>query len=413
MAGTTGDRRVVIVGGGYTGMMCAIRLARRTRRHGVEVVLVNPSDRFTERLRMHQIATGQTLSDRRIPALLEGTGVQFVQGRASRIDPDQRDVWVDTDRGPRVLRYHTLVYAIGSVADSRTVPGVETHAYTLDDPHAATRLANRLAELDGGTVAVCGGGLTGVESAAEIADSHPRVRVLLLTRDEPGSMMGDRARGYLRRSLARLGVEVRAGVEVVKVLPGAPQPTDGQPVVLELADGESVPVDACLWTTGFVASPLAERSGLAVDPRGRVVVDETLASVSHPSVYAIGDAAAVRQPWGEIHGTCQSGIPMAIHAADTIARRLRDRPAKPFRFGYVHQPVSLGRHDAVIQFTRPDDSPRRWYLTGRAAVAYKEAVSSSPPWAYRLSARVTVPAAFVALRGGRATRRPVSAAAGR
>lgn len=434
MAGTTGDRRVVILGGGYTGLMCAIRLARRTRRHGVEVVLVDPSDRFTERLRMHQLATGQTLADHRIPDLLSGTGVQFVRGRASRIDPGNRDVAVDTGQGTRVLRYHTLVYAIGSVADRRTVPEAEAHAYTLDDRSEARRLAGRLAELgrcgsgaatsapsrDGrSTVAVCGGGLTGVESAAEIAESHPGVHVLLLTRDEPGSMMGERARAYLHRSLARLGVEVRAGVEVTKVLPGASRSTDDrpvapaladdQPVVLELADGELVPVDACLWTTGFVASPLAERSGLAVDARGRIVVDETLRSMSHPSVYAIGDAAAIRQPWGEIHGTCQSGIPTAVHAADAIARRLRGRPAKRFRFGYVHQPVSLGRHDAVIQFTRADDSPRRWYLTGHAAVAYKEAVSSSPPWAYKLSARLTIPAAFIALRGGRATRRSVGA----
>ena len=63
---TPDDRHVVVFGAGYTGMIAAIRAARRTRRRGVRVTLVNPSSRFTERLRMHQIATGQQLPDLRI-----------------------------------------------------------------------------------------------------------------------------------------------------------------------------------------------------------------------------------------------------------------------------------------------------------------------------------------------------------
>jgi NADH dehydrogenase FAD-containing subunit len=389
------NQRIVVLGAGYTGMMCAVRTARRTRRGGGRVTLVNPSGSFTERLRMHQVATGQRLAEWRIPDLLGGTGVEFVQGQANRIDPVRREVRVDTADGGQLLRYDTLVYAIGSVADVSTVPGVDAHAYTLNSPAEAARLAVRLAEVSGATVAVCGGGLTGIEAATEIAESHPGVRVMLLTRDVPGSMMSGRARGYLNRALDRLGIEVRAGVEVTKVLPDA----------VELAGGELVPVDACLWTTGFVARPLATDAGFAVDRYGRIVVDATLRSVSHPSTYAIGDAAAIRQAWGTIHGTCQSGIPSGAYAADAITRRMRGRDAKPFRFGYIHQPVSLGRRDAVIQFTRADDSPRRWYLTGRLAVAYKEFVTSSPTTTYRLSKRLNIPAAALSARGGRGNRR--------
>src|SRR5207253_2414892 len=103
--------------------------------------------------------------------------------------------------GDRVLAYDTLVYAIGSVADTAVVPGADAHAYTLDSPAAAQELAARLAEVPGGTVVVAGGGLTGVESAAEIADSHPGLHVVLLSRDVPGSMMSAKARGYLTRAL--------------------------------------------------------------------------------------------------------------------------------------------------------------------------------------------------------------------
>lgn len=382
--------RVVVLGAGYTGMPAAIRLAHRARRTGVQVTLVNPSARFTERLRMHQAATGQELAEHPVPDLLAGTGIAFVQGYATALDPGARTVTVDEgDAGTVVLPYDTLVYALGSRADTGAVPGAEEHAYTLDGHGPAGRLAARLAEAAGtagtaGTVTVCGGGLTGVEAATEIAESYPDLSVTLLCTREPGAMMGEKARSYLRAALTRLGVTVRTGARVAKVLPDA----------VELASGEVLESAVCVWTAGVRVSPLAARAGVAVDERGLLLVDETLRSVSHPEIHAIGDAAAIRMSWGALHGTCQSGMPTAAYTADTIARLLRGRPVRPFRFGYVHQPVSLGRRDAVIQFTHPDDTPRRAYLKGRAAVRYKELVSGSPLAFYRLSRRMNVTAAM-------------------
>ncbi|WP_093713995.1 NAD(P)/FAD-dependent oxidoreductase [Actinacidiphila alni] len=389
--------RVVVLGAGYTGMYTALRLAHRTRRDGVRITLVNPSGRFVERLRSHRIAAGQELAHHKIRDLLAGTGITFVEGTATAIDPAARRVTVDGAAPPdHELRYETLVHALGSAADTGAVPGADAHAFTLDSPGSAGRFAARTAELaaSGGAVTVCGGGLTGIEAATEIAESRPGLRVTLISSDEPGGMMGAGARAYVRRALDRLGVTVESGSRVAKVLPGA----------VELADGRTVRSDACLWTAGVTVPPLAADAGFATDARGRIVVDAALRSVSHPEVLAIGDAAAVRMAWGEIHGTCQSGVPTAQQAADTIVRLLRGKPVRPFRFGYVHQPVSLGRRDAVIQFTRADDTPRRAYLTGRAAVAYKELVSGSPLVVYRLSRRMNVSANF--FKGGRATRRP-------
>ena len=241
---------------------------------------------------------------------------------------------------------------------------------------------------------MAGGGLTGIESAAEIAEQHPDADVVLLSREEPGSMMGAKARARLHAGLARLGVQVRAGADIVKVM------ADG----VALADGEVVAAQAVLWTTGVRVSPLAAAAGLQVDDRGRIVTDESLRSVSHPNVYAVGDAAAIRQGYGVMHGTCQSGIPTSLHAAASIVRELNGKQPKPFRFGYVHQPVSLGRHDAVIQFTHADDSPGRFYLAGRLAVAYKETVSSSPWTTYRLIRAIPSIGSMTWRRGGRSTR---------
>ncbi|MEK8106223.1 hypothetical protein NKG94_15470 [Micromonospora sp. M12] len=87
----------------------------------------------------------------------------------------------------------------------------------------------------------------------------------------------------------------------------------------------------------------------------------------------------------------------------SIVRTLKGRTPKPFRFGYYHTPVSLGRHDAVVQFTHPDDSPRRICLTGRRAVWYKETVSAAPWPTYGRMKRMPASGA-VWPRGGRFTR---------
>ncbi|MBT2414247.1 FAD-dependent oxidoreductase [Streptomyces sp. ISL-12] len=390
-AGLAITHRVLILGAGYAGMAAAIQLAARAkRREDVRVTLVNAQERFTERLRLQMTATGQQLAELSIPELLRGTGARFVRGWVTAVDAEAKTVRIDDDR---VLHYDTLVYGLGSAADTEAVPGAADHAYTLDSAQDAKLLADRLARLGGGTVVVVGSGLTGTESAAEIAERHPEADVVLLGREEPGAAMTPKAKAYLRAALTRLRVRVRSGVEVVKVLPDA----------VELAGGESVAADVVVWASGTRVSPLAAAAGLTVDERGRVVTDTVLRSVSHPDVYAVGDAAAIRQGYGVMHGTCQGGMPTGVHAAVSILRALEGKRPKPFRFGYYHTPVSLGRHDAVVQFTRPDDSPRRIHLTGRMAARYKETVTASPWPTYGRMKKMPASGAFWP-RGGRFTR---------
>lgn len=385
---------IVVLGAGYAGMAAAVQLAARTRKRGdaVRVTVVNARERFTERMRLHMVAAGRPLDAMSVPEMLEGTGARFTRGWVTAVDAGARTVRIDDER---VLSYDTLVYALGGVADTAAVPGAEDHAYTLGSAEDAQLLADRLKALEGGhgTVAVVGTGLTGIESAAEIAERYPRLDVVLLGGQEPGATMNARAAAHVRAALDRLGVRVRGGADVVKVLAGS----------VELADGESIAADAVLWTGGTRVAPLAAAAGLEVDGRGRIVTDRALRSVSHPEVYAVGDAAAIRQGYGVMHGTCQGGMPTGVHAALSIDRVLRGKQPKPFRFGYYHTPVSLGRGDAVVQFTRPDDSPRRICLVGAVAIRYKETVTGSPWPTYGRMKKMPASGAFWP-RGGRFTR---------
>jgi NADH:ubiquinone reductase (H+-translocating) len=318
--------RIVVLGAGYAGLAAAAFAAGRTkRRDDVQITLVNAGVRFTERLRLHMTATGQQLADLDLRELLADTGVELVCGWVTAVDADARTVRVD-DR--RTLSYDTLIYGLGSVADTTTVAGVEEHAYTLDSARDAQSFAAHLDRLETGTVVIGGSGLTGVEAATEIAEQYPGLAVVLVGRGVPGAHLSTGAQAYLHTVLDRLGVGIISGVEIVKVLPDA----------VALAGGDTVAADVVLWTSGVRVSPIAAAAGLTVDDHGRNVTDHALRSVSHPDVYAVGDAASIVQGYGPMHGTCQGGMPTGVHAAVSILRELKGKEPKPFRFGYIHIP---------------------------------------------------------------------------
>ncbi|QWF81221.1 NAD(P)/FAD-dependent oxidoreductase [Amycolatopsis sp. CA-230715] len=345
--------KIVVVGAGYTGLAAAKLAAKWT---GAEVTLVNASDRFVERVRLHQLASGQRLRDLPLRDLLAGTGARLVVGRVRAIDPDAREVLLD-DGAP--IGYDKLIYALGSHANLDGVPGAAEHAYTVASRADAERLR---AKLSGSrTVAVVGGGLTGVEAAAELAEAHPGLKVSLVTGGPLGAALSERGTRHLHRVFGRLGVDVRENAKVIEVR------ADG----LVLADGDTVEADTVVWTAGFVVSSIAAEAGFDVDAAGRMVVDEALRSVSHPDVIAIGDAAAIRLANGlELRMACATGLPTTQHAVRVLAGKATGSP----RFRYFNQCISLGRRDALIQFVRADDSPVDAVLKGRIAAFYKEAV---------------------------------------
>lgn len=361
--------RVVVVGAGYAGTLAAVRIAYSAGRRA-DVTLVSPDGVLTQRLRMHQIATGQRIA---APDLnrLTGRRVTVARGWATEVDVDGGRVRLADGPRTAALPFDRLVLTTGSTVRVDDTPGAATHAHTLSNPRSANRLLAAWRALpEGAVVAVGGGGLTGIETATELADARPDLTVRLVTAGRLGSWMSDAGREYLWTALRRLDVQVRDGAGVTAV--------DRDRFWLD--DGADVPFDLAVWCGGFVASPLAADAGLATDDRGSVRTDTTLRSVSHPRVVAAGDAVAPPPlPNGASYQmTCQAGLPAAAHAADTVVAELRGATPRPFDFGFIHRPISLGRGDGLIQFMHRDDTPAPRVLTGRAAALYKNVISYSP-----------------------------------
>ncbi|RQW89101.1 NAD(P)/FAD-dependent oxidoreductase [Micromonospora globispora] len=364
--------RIIVLGAGYAGAIAAGRLAKRLRPEDVAITLVNAEPDFVERVRMHQLAVGQDLKPRPLAEMFAGTGVELRLATVTGVDADRKTVAVVDANGAQELTYDTLVYALGSGWNAQGVPGTAGHAYEIASRPGALRLRERLARLDAGqTVVVVGGGLTGLEAAAEIAEARPDLDVALAARGGLGDWLSPKGREHLREVFGKLGITVHehaavTGVEADRVA---------------TAEGKAIPAAVTVWTTGFAVHPIAKATALEVTGTGQIVVDGTMRSVSHPDVYAIGDAAFAMGRGGRpLRMSCASGTPMAWQAADAITARLTGGklPNAPLR--YFNQCISLGRKEGLIQYVTADDRAVPAALTGRLAAVYKELVCKGAAW---------------------------------
>lgn len=349
--------RVVVLGAGYAGLTAAKVVARRTKGRAA-VTLINERYAFHERMRNYQIAAGRPPREIPIRNLLRGAEVDLTVGRVTRIDTARR--LVELADGSEPVGYDQLIYALGSHADLDRVPGASEHAMAVATAEHARRVDQQVGRAR--TVAVVGGGFTGIETVTALAEAYPDRNVSLVTRGQPGSLLNDQGREHLLRTCDRLGIDVRTDAAVAKV--------GGDSLLLE--DGDELAADAVVWTTGFAVPALARQAGLAVDHRGRMLVDETLRSVSHSDVYGVGDAAVVRSQGKEVRMGCGPGGIAGVIGAFAVADRLADRTPRPYRYTDQALHVSLGRRDAIVQFGT-DDSSR--IITGRLAAFVKERVA--------------------------------------
>ncbi len=357
--------RVLVIGAGYAGVTAANRLrSSLSPDDAVQVVVLNRSSDFMERIRLHEIAAGTRASAARPLSDMLHPEVDLVVGDVVRIDAERRTVELLTPNGRRTEGYDALIYCVGSAA-AADVPGARDFACLLANPDGADVARNAIAAMPpGGGITVVGGGPTGVEAAAEIAESHPDITVTLLCNGLLTSMPSA-ARTRIRRSLVRLGVQVREGASVVRVHEHA----------VELSDGTRLHSGTTVWAASFAVPQLARESDLAVDEIGRLRVDECLRTIDHPEIVGAGDA--VRPPpsvGAHLRMSCAMAIPLGGHAADTVLARLRGTTPLPLSAGFIVQCLSLGRRRGYIQLVHADDTPRRAYLSGAPAAKFKEMI---------------------------------------
>jgi NADH dehydrogenase len=360
--------KVVVIGGGYSGTLAANHLRLRS---DIDITLVNPRPKFVERIRLHQVATGNYDGCVDYGTLL-GDGIRLIVDTATRIDTEARTVRLESGRA---LPYDYVIYAVGSTAEAPSaVPGVSEFAYAVAELEYAQQLRDRLDELHPeAPVTVVGGGLTGIETASELAEQGRRTTLvcggaLAPSLSEPG-------RRSVRKALTRLGVVVLEDDVVAEVRADA----------VVFADKAVRPSAVTVWTAGFGVPELAAASGLHTDALGRLLTDETLTSVDDPRIVAAGDCAAPSDV--PLRMCCATAGQLGPQAANTVLSRIAGTAPAPFDYAYAGQCLSIGRRSGVLQLTRKDDSPVNVYFGGRLGAKLKEGICRGTLWGLRREAR--------------------------
>ncbi|MFI7277865.1 NAD(P)/FAD-dependent oxidoreductase [Streptomyces sp. NPDC049879] len=369
--------RIVVLGAGYAGAYAAGVLAHRLSPEDTGITVVNAEPDFVQRLRLHQLAAGQAIAAPPLADVFAGTGIRLRVARVTALDPARRVVTLaDTATGaPADLGYDTLLHALGSHGADHGVPGVAEHAFDVSSRPSALRLRERLDGLGrrsgDGHVLVVGDGLTGIETATEIAESRPRLSVTLVARGELAAPLSPGARDHLRRACDRLGITVleHTTVEAVEATGAL------------CADGGVLASDATVWAAGFAAGPVAAASGLEVTAGGRIVVDRLMRSVTHPDVHAAGDSAFVIGDNGRpLPMSCASAGFTARVAVNAIVGRLTGREPATVGLRYVGNHISLGRRDGILQPVDGEGRAKRGYVGGRKAARVKAGIVRMSLW---------------------------------
>jgi NADH:ubiquinone reductase (H+-translocating) len=373
---------VVVVGGGYAGTLAANHLRQRP---DIDITLVNSRPVFVERIRLHQLVADSGAATADYGTLL-GDGIRLVVDTVDHIEVAARRILLISGAE---LTYDYLIYAVGSTgamqAMASEVPGLAEFAYSIADLESAQRLRYALADLPAdGPVTVVGGGLTGIETASELAERGRRVT--LVCGGSIGPSLSNRGRRSVAKRLRKLGVNVLESVAASQVRWDA----------VVLTDGVVLPSAVTVWAAGFAVPDLAARSGLHTDALGRLLTDETLTSVDDERIIAAGDAAA---PSGQpLRMSCQAAGPLGAQAANTVLSRIAGETPALLNQAFVGQCISLGRAHGTVQLARTDDTPVNVVVGGRSAASIKEAICKGTLWAIRREA--TKPGSYFWLKGG-------------
>jgi selenide,water dikinase len=348
--------RLVLLGGGQAHLFVleALRAGRLPR---ADVTLVSATRQHAFDAMLPGLVAGH-LTDADctfdLAALARQAGARFVEGHAERIDPEERRVHLDAGR---TLDYEHLSIGTGAAPAGLDLPGVAERTHAVRPLGRARALAAALAAApDGVRVAVVGGGTPGIEAAfARRARLAARGSVALL--EAAPRLLPGRPSAAAEAALRELRVRdigVALGARVATVEAGS----------LVVGFGAHVPADLVVWAGGVTATSLGRDSGLATDERGFVLVDGNLRSVSHPAIFAVGDAAAL----SEAPSAPKAGA-YAVRQGPVLAKNLAALcTGKPLTRFYRPQ------HDQLALMST--FAGRAIFLRGRTAIA--------TPWAQRL-----------------------------
>ena len=350
--------RIGILGGGFAGLY-TIFFLRKILPNGVDITLFDRKNYFLYTPVLHEMATG-TVNARHVAIpIRKAVDPRAVHIRCEEVTAvDLSKMVFETPSGD--FEFDHLILAPGSEPNFYCFPDIQENSITFKTIEDAIMLRNVLTgNLEKGalekdavkrrhllTITVAGGGCTGVELVAEIAQfiniilrkdypeiKRSEVRIVLI---EATVRILPSFPGYLSdiamRRLRRIGVEVLLDTPI--------QWVDKDSIGLK--DGQEVPNGILVWAAGVRARYLSLNPEQKSDLNNRIHVNERLEIPGYPTVHVIGDAALVSRNGTPLPPTASVAVQEAKYVAQNILFHFQKKEPPPFRFRYRGDMASLG-----------------------------------------------------------------------
>jgi len=336
----TAPRKVLIIGGGFAGLECARKLANDGR---FDVTLLDRTNHHLFQPLLYQVATASLAAPdiaRSIRQILyDAKNVTVLMDEVTGISPDEKTV---TGKSGEVYAFDYLVLAAGAKTGFFGNDKWEENSLGLKSLADAQDIRRKIlsnlerAELTKDhaererlmTIAIVGGGPTGVELAGACADLVHRslksnfrridtgkLRIILIE-NSPKILehFTPQQSDYAKARLQKLGVEVRNETRVMDVQKGK----------LLLNDGSVLEAEAIVWAAGIAANPLTKDLGVETDRSGRVTPNLDLSIPGHPDIFVAGDLTNMRDRNEKfVPGVAPAATQMGDHIAMLLKEELR------------------------------------------------------------------------------------------
>ena len=364
---------VLILGGGFAGVYCAQRVAKRLRGTGKRVALIAGENHMVFQPMLAEVVGG-SLAPRHVvnPLRLLCKCTDVFRGTVRDIDLTAKTVTLDGGvHSPNIVfGFEHLVFALGADVNLSRIPGMTEHAFIVRNVGDAMKLrAAIIARMEEANLLddaaarrrllsfiVVGGGYSGVEVAGQMIDLlrsvcrfYEKVRpedfgvTLVHSGDKLLPMLSPTLADYTGRTLERMGVKLMFNSRVKAVTACS--------AVLE--DGRKVDASTVICTVGNAPHPLILKLGAAGAlpvERGHIVVEETGRVKGKDSLWAAGDCSQFpKSGGGNCPETAQFAYRQGLLLGDNIAAAIRGSALKPFKFTGLGELASIGHRTAVAE----------------------------------------------------------------
>ena len=339
--------RVVVLGGGFGGLSCALGLPAAD----FDVTVIDQKPHFEFLPAIHELVSGRktpTSLRLSLKSVLESRGHRFKRALITSIDADGHRVFCAT----RELEYDYLVVALGAADTDFGIPGVRKHTLGFKSVEQCAAIGKAIKAASRRSkptpVTVIGGGFEGIEAIGEILRGCPADRLQLSVVDAAPRLLSSAPAAvsrHLENRCAEYGVTMRLGQPVARVMPKT----------VELADGTRFRSQITIWTGGSQTQPVIEASGLLASSgesssqsiRGQkwVPTTKTLIHPNHSNIFCIGDTANLEPT---IAKQAYHAMDMGSHCASNLVRMANGRRARVFKPSTKPQLVAFGDIDTVL-----------------------------------------------------------------